>query len=101
LEKRKEKKKGLLQISSGCVKEVKLGAHGRQLKSRAIEKDGIKIRISKREDITSVGIVCITDYDSWPSDQTHTEEGSRPFYTESSFTGGPPRQRRHVHRPTT
>jgi hypothetical protein len=64
-----EKKKRLLQKTSGCVKEVKLGEHGRQLKSRAVEKDGIKINISKREDITSVGSVCITDYDSWPSDQ--------------------------------
>ncbi len=34
-----------------------------------MEEDGIKIDISKREDITSVGSVCITDYDSWPSDQ--------------------------------
>jgi hypothetical protein len=34
-----------------------------------MEKDGIQIDISKREDITSVGTVCITDYDNWPSDQ--------------------------------
>ncbi len=59
----------MLQITKGCVKDVKLGAHGRQLKLRAVEKDGIKIDISKREDITSVGSVCITDYDSRPSDQ--------------------------------
>ncbi len=59
----------MLQITSGCVNKVKLGAHGHQLNSRAIEKDGIKVDISKREDITSVGTVCITDYDSWPSDQ--------------------------------
>jgi hypothetical protein len=46
----KEKEKRLLQITSGCVKEVKPGAHGRQLKLRAMEKDGIKIDTSKRED---------------------------------------------------
>jgi hypothetical protein len=66
-------KKKLLQITSGCVKEVKLGAHEREIKLRAIEKDGIKINISKREDITSVGTVCITDHDSWPSDQNPHE----------------------------
>ncbi len=59
----------MLRITSGCGNKVKLGAHGYQLNSPAIEKDGIKIDISKREDITSVGSVCITDYDSWPSDQ--------------------------------
>ncbi len=69
LESKNKKKKRLLQITSGCVKEVKLGVHGRQLKSSVMEKDGIKIDISKREDITSAGTVCITDYDSWPSDQ--------------------------------
>jgi hypothetical protein len=34
-----------------------------------MEKDGIKIDTSKLEDITSVGTLCITDYDSWPSDE--------------------------------
>jgi hypothetical protein len=40
-----------------------------------MEKDGIKIDTSKREDITSVSTLCITDYDSWPSDENPQEEG--------------------------
>jgi hypothetical protein len=35
---KKRRKKGLLRITSGCVNKVKLGAHGHQLNSRAIEK---------------------------------------------------------------
>jgi hypothetical protein len=51
---KEKKEKRLLQITSGCVKEVKLGAHWRQLKLRAMEKDGRNIDISKREAIASV-----------------------------------------------
>jgi hypothetical protein len=69
---KEKKEKRLLQITSGCVKEVKLGAHGRQLKLRAMEKDVIKIDISKREDIASVVLPTMT---AGRPIKTHTEEG--------------------------
>jgi hypothetical protein len=71
LERQKRKEKRLLPITAGCVKEVKLGAQGRQLKLRAMEKDGINIDISKREDIASVVLPTMT---AGRPIKTHTEE---------------------------